>query len=149
MAVDHFYFTLASNQNVNSVRINHQQLYERLGNLFYAIAAADHSVRKTEEESLKEKINSIWVPMENSTDQFGTDRAHYIFISFDYLHAENADPEASFKQFEDFYRHHSAIMDDDVKKRILQTAEAIADSFSRVNKTELVYLDRLRKLLDE
>ncbi|GIV34427.1 MAG: hypothetical protein KatS3mg031_1962 [Chitinophagales bacterium] len=126
-----------------------QLLYERLGNLFYAIAAADRGVRQKEETRLLEKIQSIWAPAESSSDAFGTDLAHYIFISFDFLHAQQADPETAFRQFEDFYRTHASAFSPQVKKNILRTAEAIAEAFSGINKCERAYLSRLEKLLNQ
>jgi len=129
------------------MKINYQRLYQKLGSLFYAIADADKQVRKAEENRLAEKINEIWLPLATVKDEFGTDAAYYIFIVFDHLHAAGADANAAFNDFSDYYHEHAAAFDKEIKKKILQTADAIADAFSGKNRKELICLKRLRQLM--
>ena len=129
------------------MKVNYQSLYENLGYLFYAIADADHHVHKAEEESLKSAINNIWLPMENTSDEFGTDAAHYIYIAFDYLQAEDSEPSVAFQKFKEYYENHSQYFDDTLKKKIMLTADAIADSFAGKNRSEEAYLKKLKQLM--
>lgn len=129
------------------MKINHKQLYQKLGSLFYAIAMADKNVRKTEEKALMEKINSIWLPLENTRDEFGTDAAYYIFFVFDHLQNEDAQADAAFDEFARYYHEHAASIDSEAKANIMQTAEAIADAYHRKNKQESAYLKRLKELM--
>lgn len=129
------------------MKINYQRLYQNLGSLFYAIANADKHVRKSEEITLTEKINSIWVPLDNTRDEFGTDAAQYIFIVFDHLHAEGAEADAAFNKFSSYYNEHTASFDAAIKLKILQTAEAIAGAYSGRSIPESIYLKRLKHLM--
>ncbi len=122
-------------------------MYEKLGSLFYAVANADAQVRRSEEKMLVEKINAIWLPHEDSTDEFGTDAAHYIFIVFDQLHADGAEAEGAFNDFSRYYAEQSTGFDESVKSKIMQTAEALADAFSGKNQAEKDYLKRLKKMM--
>lgn len=129
------------------MKINYQRLYQKLGSLFYAIAMADKDIRHAEEDKLTEQINNIWLPLDNSTDEFGTDAAQYIFIVFDHLHAEKAKADAAFNEFSHYYHDHKLIFDTAVKSKIMQTAEAISGAFSGENKQESDYMKQLKHLL--
>ena len=129
------------------MQFNYRQLYENLGYLFYSIAAADKVVAQAEENTLKQTIDNIWLPVENSTDEFGTDASEYIYISFDYLHAEGVDAEFAFDKFKDYFETHSNGIDPSIRKKITLTAEAIADAYHGKNQQEQQMLTRLRKLL--
>jgi len=128
------------------MNINYQKIYEQLGNLFYCIAAADNNVKPQEVAKLKEIIDSDWLPLEDSTDEFGVDAAHYIFITFDYQLAESATARESFKLFADYYKAHKSAFSKDMKRKISSTATTIANSFGGTNKSELTYLTQLQKL---
>lgn len=129
------------------MNINWQLFYQKLGNLFYAIANADSTVRKAEEQQLGAQINEIWIPRENKEDEFGTNLANYIFISFDYLHGQGIKADSAFKDFSDYYKLHEQYFDKTTKLKILKTAEVLSDAFAARNKNESLYLERLKNLM--
>lgn len=126
---------------------NYQKIYEQLGNLFFAIAMADNEVRPREVARLKELVSNEWVPMEHSTDEFGTDAAFYIYISFDYLTDTFTTAQEAFDTFADYYQVHQAVFSDQLKMKIRDTAVAIAGAFKGMNKAELLYIEKLNLLL--
>jgi len=127
--------------------INYQKIYEKLGYLFYAIAAADQHVKFSEEKKLRELVTQKWVPLENSTDEFNTDAAYYISIAFDYLLAEGVSAEEAFRVFQEYYTEHKSAFDQNLKKQITATAQAIAQAFARKNQQEQKLLAELSRLL--
>lgn len=129
------------------MKINYQRIYERLGFLFYAIAAADNVVTTAEVSRLKEMVGKLWGPAESSTDEFGTDAAQYISISFEYLMNEGVEADMAFEEFSNYYQDHRAAFSDDVKENIRATAHAIAEAFKGENSLESAYLEKLEDLL--
>lgn len=129
------------------MRINYQNIYEKLGYLYYAIAAADKQVHPAEIEELRVLIAKEWLPLENSIDKYGTDAAHYISIAFEYLLSESIPASEAYGVFADYYEQHTAAFSQELKKRISTTASAIANAFASRNKNEQKYLDQLRRLL--
>jgi hypothetical protein len=129
------------------MQINYQNIYEKLGYLFYAIAASDQNVRQEEIEKMRLLVSKEWLPMEKSTDKYGTDAAHYISISFDYLMSESIPPDEAFDVFSDYYQIHSGAFSKDLKHKIKTTASAIADAFAHRNKNEKKYITRLQNLM--
>lgn len=126
--------------------VNYQRIYEKLGYLFYALAAADNVVPPREADRLREMVKKIWVPLENSTDEFGTDAAFYIDISFEYLLNESIDAAEAFQEFENYYLEHSAAFSKGLHDKIKTTAKAIAQAFRGKNKKESAMLQRLNHL---
>lgn len=127
--------------------INYQKIYEQLGYLFYAIASADKHSRPKEFEILKQDIIKEWIPLESSTDEFGTDAANYIYFTFDNLLDQEADPEEAFASFKEYFELHANAFDDTLRKRIEKTAFHMAKAFTHKNKTETKILKDLKKLL--
>lgn len=127
--------------------MNYETLYEKLGHLFYAIASSDKHVHPAEFERLKTLVSKEWLPLEDSTDTFGTDAAHYISIAFDYLSSEAVSSEEAFSVFSSFYEENTSRFTPPIKKKILSTAVAIADAFGTTNKKEKESLNTLKRLM--
>lgn len=129
------------------MEINYQRIYEHAGYLFYAIAAADGAVKDAEVAVFKDLVSKEWLPLEDSTDEFGTDSAHYIFMAFDTLLDRVAPPEEAFATFKDYFEEHHAAFSPSIRKKIRVTATAIAGAFAGKNKAESGYIAALGKLM--
>ena len=129
------------------MHINYQKIYEQLGYLFYAIASADRHARNKEFEILKQDITKEWIPMESSTDEFGTDAANYIYFTFDNLLDQEADPEEAFASFKEYFELHSHAFDETLRRKIETTAMHMTKAFAHKNKTEAKIIKELKKLL--
>lgn len=129
--------------------MNYAELYPALGKLFYAIAASDGKVERTEILRLKEDLDAIWLPMENSEDAYGSDAAHAIWFNFELCMDMNLDASEAWAEFLGYYRIHESAFDSELKSRINKSAAAVAHSFSGFNKSELEYLSKLHLTLKE
>lgn len=138
------------NSTFNNINImvtqNHLTLkfYQNLGKLFYSIAAVDKEVRDTEIIQLKECVRKLWLNVDDLEDSFGTDAAYQIEIVFDWLHSDNKlNSKACYDDFINYKNDQNHLFTKTVKRLILQTANAIAESFSGKNKSELILLTKL------
>lgn len=122
-------------------------IYTSLGYLFYSVAAGDGKVRLAEVERLKALVKEQWLPLEASRDEFGTDAAHYIGMSFDFAMGNAMGGDAAFQRFADDYRELSPHFDAGLKRMVHETATAIGSAFHGTNKAEQARLDELGKLL--
>lgn len=122
--------------------------YQNLGKLFYAIAASDKIVRKSEYESLKQIVKSKWLAVDDITDEFGVDAAFQIEIVFDWMDYETPNAATCFKEFQTFYEEHKSRFNTEIKTLIWETANAIAGAFSGKNKSELMMLGRLKLIFE-
>lgn len=143
------YFEVKSEQNLPHIKTGFQQIYEQLGYLFYAMAAADKMVQPAEVERLKELVHKQWEPMEGTVDEFATDAAHYILNTFDHLLAEDVPAENAFQSFVTYYRTHEKLFSNTLKRRICDSSAWIARAFGGTSKTELSYLAKLHSLMTD
>ncbi|TVZ27560.1 hypothetical protein JM83_2609 [Gillisia sp. Hel_I_86] len=122
--------------------------YQKLGELFYAIAAVDKVVREQEYERLCELVISNWRKPENSKDEFGTNAAYQIEIVFEWFDHEQADAKECYESFKDYFEKHPKLFTKERKQLILKTANAIANEFAGKNKAELMILAKLKLLFE-
>ncbi|MBI1221495.1 MAG: hypothetical protein GC180_02730 [Bacteroidetes bacterium] len=128
--------------------MNYPDLFAALGALFYAVSASDGQIAEKEKEKLKEQTRKIWLDWEHSTDKFGSDSAHYISFEFETLLDEDADMDYAWNQFKDFYHIHHSAFNPALRKRIQETAAAVALAKSGYNKAELGILTDLHLLMN-
>lgn len=121
--------------------------YQHLGELFYAIAKVDGVVRKEEEAVLKKIVEQEWKDLEDSQDEFHSDASFQIISVFDFLNEGFDAAEEWFNDFKAFKKLHEQLFTPKMNALIMRTADAVASSFAKKNKSELVLLNRLRTLL--
>jgi uncharacterized tellurite resistance protein B-like protein len=121
--------------------------YQNLGELFYAVAAADGIVREAEYKELTRFVEEEWKTIDAYEDAFGTDAAYQISIVFEWFDYEGMDANDCFESFSNYYKEHTKLFSEKRKKLILKTAQKIADSFSGINKSELIMIAKLQLLL--
>lgn len=125
------------------------KLYQNLGKLFYAIAMADKKVRPSEIAKLKTDVQKFWLHLDKVQDAYDTDAAYQIEIVFDWLYAEGRESDIYYQEFVDFFKDHRKTFDDQIRQLIWKTADGIASSFADKNKSELILLAKLKKVLAE
>ena len=126
---------------------NPRELYRELGNLFYAIAAADKKIRPEERQTLHDEILFAWKHHENSTDRFGSARAFLIEFEFETLEDDAVTAEYAYQLFETYYLANEKNFDVASRIKIFNSARHIAECVRKINHEELNYLVRLKALL--
>lgn len=122
--------------------------YSNLGKLFYAIAAADKTVSEEEINTLKQIVNTEWLLLEGAKDESEVKAMREIKITFEELNKEKANAKSCMTAFKLFKELHENLFTDNVKQLIWKTANAVASSFSRRNKSELLLIAELATLLN-
>lgn len=129
--------------------MNYRQFYSELGKLLYAVAKADGKVGAKEFDTLKQIVREELVPLENSTDQFGTDNAFYTEMEFEFLEENFSDSSAAFDSFLSFVDTHKSVFTTDLKELIQNITSRIANSELGIHKKEQLYLDALNEKIAE
>lgn len=122
------------------------KFYQKVGNLFFAVAMADGSVHSKEVDKLKGLVREKWLPLDDIEDEYGTDAAFQIEIVFDWLLENEKTSAECFSSFTEFYKEHKVVFTEKVNALVFETANAIAYSFSGNNKSELIMLGNLHLL---
>lgn len=123
--------------------------YQKMGELFYAIAAADKIVRKAEYNILKNIVSEQWKNLDDYEDPFHTDAAYQIEVVFDWFDYEQLDAKDCFESFADYKKEQPNLFTKERKDLIWRTANAIASSFADKNKSEVIMLAKLKMLLED
>lgn len=124
-----------------------RRFYKELGNLFYAIAAADKNISKKEKKVLDEEVQFAWKHYDNSYDRFGSDRAFLIEFEFETMEDMAETAENAFESFEVYFKENKERIDQQTRTRIFNSARHIAEGVRKINKEELTYLMRLKELM--
>ena len=132
-------------ENISTAR----SLYENLGKLFYAIAAADKVVRKEDIQALYEIVAREWKQVGHSRDEFGTDMSFQIEVIFDWFRENDLSADAAFVKFKNYKKEHEHLFDEELNRLIWKTANKINGAFAPMTKAEVKMLSRLRKLLSK
>ncbi len=120
--------------------------YQKLGELFYAIAATDKIVRKEEYKVLTQLVAKEWTHSIEYNEQDKTDAGYQISIVFEWFDYERLDAEDCFKSFVNYYKQHQRFFTEERKALLLTTAQKIAAAFSGYNKSELIMVTKLQLL---
>jgi len=124
-----------------------QTFYQKLGYLFYSVAASDRRISKQEQNALQQIIQEDWLNLNDKTDAYGSDTAYQIQIIFDFLNEKNYHSESAYSVFSRYFKEHISLFTDDIIDRIFHSADRIAESMNGRNKSELQALTRLHMLL--
>ena len=120
------------------------KFHQNLGKLFYAVAAIDNNVRVEELDKLKEIVKKEWLTTNLIEEDFKVSAEHSIINTFKWLHDDNEyNAKTCYNSFLTFKNEHESLFTNEINALILKTARAIAASFSKVNKSELMLLAKL------
>ena len=84
--------------------VNSRRFFKELGNLFYAIAAADKNISEKEKKALDDEVQFAWKHYDHTTDRFGTDRAFLIEFEFETMEDNDETAEVAYQAFETFFK---------------------------------------------
>ena len=127
------------------MNIEQRDVFEQIGNLFYAIAADQH-VTPLEVAELKSLISKDWQPRDREAFRV-SDEAHYLLVTIDALERSKATASETFKAFTEFYASHQEVFSKEITQRILETAEEITKIF-KAGKPDNPHLQTLKELLN-
>lgn len=130
-----------------SIENNQEMLHTSLGKLFYAIAMADKKITPEEIAALKSTILQRWHLAKSSSNGSNLDIQHSILSVFNNLQHIDAESDSCFLEFRVYFLENQHIFNEDLRILVWHTAQTIASSFAKKNKSELVILAKLKMLL--
>ncbi len=133
---------------INSEK-NQVVFYQKMGELFYAVAASDRVVRKKEYEALKQLVQTEWSSIDDYKDEFQTDAVYQMEIVFEWFDYEGMNGEDGFDNLSDYFKENKELVTYKRKQLIWKTVNAIANAFAGKNKSEVIMLTQLLMLLQD
>jgi len=127
----------------------YKNFYSEVGKLLYALAKADGSIPPEEIKAIHQLVLKDLVPLENSTDEFGTDSAFYVEMEFDYLNENFYEPDVAFNSFITYVEDHYSAFDEKLKSAIIKVAETLINSFHETNIQDHNYILKLKETFNQ
>ena len=125
-----------------------REIFEKLGNLFYALAA-DQEISSMESAELKMLLQQDWLlEKEHISEDRVSEAAHLIGITIDTLQSEKTPAETAFDNFVQFYIRHSEQFSYALKSKIMEVAQSMRKIFPTSSKSNH-HFEELKKLLEE
>ncbi len=129
------------------MKIDTRDVFEQIGNLFYAIAAEQH-VKPLEVAELKLLISRDWLPRNREeTRSVVSDETHFILTTMDTLQGAETSAQQAFNQFAKFYSLHPEIFTTELTRRIVETATEITQIFKADNPLDNATLIAVKALI--
>ena len=125
------------------------QYYEKVGELLYAISAIDKVVRKEEFRSLKNSLNSFWTSFKVNGQNASLEPAAVMETAFMNALRNKKDPETCYAGFVKYKKNNPEQFNTAHNKVIWDTVNLIANSYSLVNKSEVIFLQKLKLVLQD
>lgn len=126
----------------------YKYFYSEVGKLLYAIAKSDGVIAIEEIKKIHQLVIKDLVPLESSTDEFGTDSAFYVEMEFDYLNEKMYDPDMAFNSFIDYVEEHHGAFDIKMKTAVFNVANRLTQSFHETNIKDHYMMEKLKVVLD-
>lgn len=123
--------------------------YQKMSELFYAIAATHKDIGETEYNKLKKLISDRWNELDVKEFPFLNYALEKIEVVFDWFDYEELDANDCFDSFVDYSRDNPELFIPERKIFIWETANFIANSFAHKDENEQKLLIKLKALLDE
>jgi hypothetical protein len=125
-----------------------REIFDKLGNLFYAIAKDQH-VAPIEFGELKMLMRKDWLTEIPEVSGSGvSEPSHLIVLAMDSLLGQATPSENAFNSFTRFYGMHREQFSDALKGKIIDTANAIINVFPSAARLQNNHLIKLKLLFD-
>lgn len=126
-----------------------KEFYVEYGKVLYALAMADGAVQEKERQALVKLIQKELVPLEDGTDEFGSQLAYYTEFAFEAQDELRKSTKNAIDNFFEAINKQSIIVPDKVKKVCVAILEKVADAHAGIDEEELLLIEDFKERLYE
>jgi len=130
------------------MRVYFDQIYERIGWLFYAIASEKEKLTPSTSEKLQQIIDQQWKPTPDSDAMLQRHLLDYLKYGLRNAVDNASRPDEAFNRFRLYFELHSLPFSKDLRTRILATTRSIAAAFND-NDTNSDFINALEKVFTQ
>lgn len=109
--------------------------------LFYAVAMADKKMVVEEKKDIVKTIKKYWL----ASEKFDSEELMYETLRN--LISNKLTSEEAFEEFKNYVANNRALFTKEISQKLIKSSHSICDSFASKNKSELIILARIHKLL--
>lgn len=123
-------------------QLHTKEFYNKLAHLFYAVSMVDKKMVIEEKRKIVSYVEKYWSHSFNKNDS-----KEIIYETMRELIKKQATSEETYEVFKSYFLNKSNEFSKDLSLKIMEAADSIATSSSKRNKSELILLTKLHKLL--
>ena len=116
--------------------------YKHIAHLFYAVAMADKKMVVDEKRKIVAYVEKYWMVTYD-----GANSSEIIYETLRTLIKTKMSSEGAFAIFKTYFEEVAQEFSQEIRQQLMETVDGIALSASRRNKSELVLLTKIHKLL--
>jgi uncharacterized tellurite resistance protein B-like protein len=124
-----------------------EEILHALSYLFYAVAHSDRHVDTSERLKIHQVVNENWQLLAVKGDPFGIKAMEMIDRMVTELTEDDYDTEKAYEQFKKVFEEHPEFFTPEMKEFVLEVCIRTANTFNQMNKSELVILSRIERLI--
>ena len=117
------------------------------GYAVYAVAYADKSIEQEERAAIHLFLNENWMELADSSDPFGVKSIEFIEQMMDAFVSDKLNSELAFERFKELFDSIQNLLSSNQQKFILNLCIKVGNAFNRMNKSELVLLSRIERMI--
>lgn len=117
------------------------------GYAVYAVAYADKSIEQEERDAIHLFLNENWMELADSSDPFGVKSIEFIEQMMDAFVSDKLNSELAFERFKELFDSIQNLLSSNQQKFILNLCIKVGNAFNRMNKSELVLLSRIERMI--
>lgn len=124
-----------------------ERVAKAIGYLVYAVASADKHVSEEEKKAVHDIVNERWQVLADQEDPFGVRALDFIDKMMLVLDEKHLSSEDAFELFKEEFMTNGELFTTEIKDFIIDVCIKTGASFNLMNKSELVLISRVEKLL--
>jgi hypothetical protein len=124
-----------------------ERVAKAIGYLVYAVASADKHVSEEEKKAVHDIVNERWQVLADQEDPFGVRALDFIDKMMLVLDEKHLNSEDAFELFKEEFLANGELFTTEIKDFIIDVCIKTGSSFNLMNKSELVLISRVEKLL--
>lgn len=124
------------------MKSSNTEFYRHLAHLFYAIAMADKKMVVDEKRKIVAYVKKYWV-----AEAVSKNNEEIIYATLRELIKAKLGSDRAFKAFKIYFDNNPSEFPEEICKQLMETVDGIALSASKRNKSELVLLTKVHRLL--
>lgn len=122
------------------------QFYQGIAKLFYAVLLCDRNLSEAEIKRLSNEIHGDFIRANEKNYLSTMEGLNLIEKQFGELVVKGADPFACLNDFKTFMKEHYLLFTNDIKAKLWDVVNALANSAGGKNKSELLILNDISLL---
>ena len=118
-----------------------------IGYAVFSVVKSDRKVTDVEKQTVHDFVNENWKLLADQEDPFGVRAMDFIDKMMVVLDDKHLTSDDAFELFNEEFKEYKSLFTKEIKEFMIDLCIKAGNSFNRMNKSELVMLSRIEKVI--